>query len=104
MVRQPRRAPARRASRRNARIFRPRSRADSAPRAAPAVVAPVAGKDAPFQTLDENARAHIEAALRLAKGVVEGKNGAAALLAINPYTLRARMRKLGVDWSKFRQE
>lgn len=65
---------------------------------------PVAGKDAPFQTLDENARAHIEAALRLAKGVVEGKNGAAALLAINPYTLRARMRKLGVDWSKFRQE
>lgn len=64
---------------------------------------PVAGKDAPFPTLDENARAHIEAALRLAKGVVEGKNGAAALLAINPYTLRARMRKLGVDWAKFRQ-
>lgn len=62
------------------------------------------GKDAPFPTLDENARAHIEAALRLAKGVVEGKNGAAALLAINPYTLRARMRKLGVDWAKFRQE
>lgn len=64
----------------------------------------VPGKDAPFPTLDENARAHIEAALRLAKGVVEGKNGAAALLAINPYTLRARMRKLGVDWSKFREE
>ena len=40
MVRQPRRAPSRRASRRNARIFWPRSRADSAPRAAPAVVAP----------------------------------------------------------------
>jgi hypothetical protein len=28
--------------------------------------------------------------------------GAAAILGINPHTLRARMRKLGVEWSRFR--
>jgi hypothetical protein len=25
------------------------------------------------------------------------------LLAINPHTLRARMRKLGIDWRRFRR-
>jgi len=34
---------------------------------------------------------------------VEGKGGAAELLAINPHTLRARMRKLKIKWGKFRQ-
>jgi hypothetical protein len=40
---------------------------------------------------------HIEAALVRTSGRVEGPRGAAALLGINPHTLRARMRKLGVD-------
>jgi hypothetical protein len=35
-------------------------------------------------------------------GKVEGKGGAKKLLQINPHTLRARMRKLGIHWSKFR--
>jgi hydrogenase-4 transcriptional activator len=46
---------------------------------------------------------HIERALAASRGKIEGPQGAAALLSINPHTLRARMRKLGVDWSRFRQ-
>jgi transcriptional regulator with GAF, ATPase, and Fis domain len=46
---------------------------------------------------------HIEAALRATHGRVEGAHGAARLLRINPHTLRARMRKLRVDWRSFRK-
>jgi len=60
--------------------------------------------EAPFLTIDEAAKLHIEEALRRSKGLVEGKNGAAKALNINPYTLRARMRKLKIDWTKFRPE
>lgn len=45
---------------------------------------------------------HIERALASTRGRIEGKNGAAAVLGINPHTLRARMRKLGIDWARFR--
>jgi transcriptional regulator with GAF, ATPase, and Fis domain len=48
-------------------------------------------------------RAHIEAALHATRGRVEGARGAARLLQINPHTLRARMRKLKIDWSAFRE-
>jgi hydrogenase-4 transcriptional activator len=54
-------------------------------------------------TLDAAMRRHIEVALRSCQGRVEGAYGAAKLLAINPHTLRARMRKLGIDWTAFRQ-
>jgi len=57
-----------------------------------------------FPTLDAAAKAHVVAALRLTGGIVEGPSGAAALLAINPHTLRSRMRKLGLDWAKIRDE
>ncbi len=57
-----------------------------------------------FPSLEEAAIRHIEAALKLTNGVVEGKTGAAELLKINPYTLRSRMRKMKVDWTKFREE
>ena len=57
-----------------------------------------------FPTLDAAAKAHVVAALRLTGGIVEGPSGAAALLEINPHTLRARMRKLGLDWAKIRDE
>jgi len=46
---------------------------------------------------------HIEAALQRTAGRIEGASGAAALLGINPHTLRARMRKLRIDWSTFRR-
>jgi DNA-binding NtrC family response regulator len=56
-----------------------------------------------FQTLDEAMKLHIESALALTHGRIEGRRGAATLLRINPHTLRARMRKLRIDWTQFRQ-
>ncbi|MCE5268212.1 MAG: sigma 54-interacting transcriptional regulator [Planctomycetaceae bacterium] len=53
-------------------------------------------------SLDDAIRRHIEAALRLTHGCVEGRKGAAAMLQINPHTLRAKMRKLGIQWASFR--
>ena len=54
-------------------------------------------------TLDEAMKAHIERALELTKGKIEGKNGTAEVLGINPHTLRARMRKLKISWDRFRE-
>jgi formate hydrogenlyase transcriptional activator len=53
--------------------------------------------------LNDIVRQHVEKALTLCKGRIEGPHGAAVLLDINPHTLRARMRKLGIDWKRFRQ-
>ncbi len=55
-----------------------------------------------IEPLDVVMRRHIEAALEAAHGRVEGPLGAARLLRINPHTLRARMRKLKIDWRRFR--
>ena len=63
---------------------------------------PQATADPPFATLDEAMAHHIERALDLSKGCIEGPTGAAQLLGINPHTLRARMRKLGIRWDRFR--
>jgi transcriptional regulator with GAF, ATPase, and Fis domain len=57
-----------------------------------------------FPTLEQVVKAHIEQALTEANGQVEGNQGAAALLDINPHTLRARMRKMGIEWSRFRSK
>jgi hydrogenase-4 transcriptional activator len=65
------------------------------------IAAPIAVERA-VATLDDAIRKHIEAALRATHGRVEGRGGAAQLLAINPHTLRARMRKLRIDWGAFR--
>jgi len=54
-------------------------------------------------TLNDAMRSHIELALQATHGRIEGARGAAKLLAINPHTLRARMRKLKIDWSAFRE-
>jgi DNA-binding NtrC family response regulator len=64
---------------------------------APAPRAAARGGEEPFLPLDRAMARHIEAALVRTSGRVEGPRGAAALLGINPHTLRARMRKLGVD-------
>ncbi|MGI9176828.1 MAG: sigma 54-interacting transcriptional regulator, partial [Pirellulales bacterium] len=47
-------------------------------------------------------RHHIERALAATRGRIEGGRGAAGILQINPHTLRARMRKLGIDPERFR--
>lgn len=52
-------------------------------------------------SLDEVAKRHIEQALVATRGRIEGPQGVATLLKINPHTLRARMRKLGINWSRF---
>ncbi len=53
-------------------------------------------------TLDAAIRGVIESALRTCRGKVEGPGGAAEMLAVNPQTLRSKMRKLGVDGRRFR--
>jgi DNA-binding NtrC family response regulator len=74
---------------------RPTGRSGEALAAAPPPTSQVA-------TLDEAMRQHIVRALMAARGRIEGPHGAAKLLGINPHTLRARMRKLGVEWARFR--
>lgn len=56
-----------------------------------------------FPSLDDAIRRHIETALEQTRGCIEGPAGAASLLGLNPHTLRGRMRKLGVDWRRFRR-
>ena len=50
--------------------------------------------------LDRAMAEHIRKAMSIAGGKVEGRNGAAELLGINPRTLRYRMRKLGVPFGR----
>jgi transcriptional regulator with GAF, ATPase, and Fis domain len=79
----------------------PPERAEAALRASRGVAtAPLDA--APIGTLDDAMRAHIERALAHTRGRIEGPRGAAQLLAINPHTLRARMRKLRIAWGRFR--
>ncbi len=52
--------------------------------------------------LDAAMKQHIEAALTMTHGRVDGPHGAARLLRINPHTLRGKMRKLAIHWQQFR--
>ncbi|MBI5440027.1 MAG: sigma 54-interacting transcriptional regulator [Deltaproteobacteria bacterium] len=61
-----------------------------------------AGGGTDFPSLDGAMRAHIELALVRTRGRIEGAQGAAALLQMNPHTLRARMRRLRIDWSRYK--
>ena len=70
--------------------------------AVPVKRAPAPAAASAIEPLDIVVRRHIEAALQATHGRVEGPHGAARLLRINPHTLRARMRKLKVDWAAFR--
>jgi formate hydrogenlyase transcriptional activator len=69
--------------------LRPAGAGDLAP-AGPAVLQDV------IMTLEENERIHIRQALAATAGRIHGSDGAAALLGINPSTLRSRMKKLGI--------
>jgi DNA-binding NtrC family response regulator len=51
---------------------------------------------APGGTLEDVERAHIRRVLAETRWTIEGKQGAAAALGLNPSTLRGRMRKLGI--------
>jgi hydrogenase-4 transcriptional activator len=52
---------------------------------------------------DAEERERIDAVLRRCFGRIEGQFGAAKALGVNPHTLRSRMRRLGIDWSQYRQ-
>lgn len=52
--------------------------------------------------LDFVIRRHIEQALEATRGRIEGPSGCARMLRVNSNTLRAKMRKLGIDWRTFR--
>ena len=56
-----------------------------------------------MNSLDAAMKHHIEAALERTRGRIEGPYGAAKVLGINPHTLRARMRKMQIEWQRFRE-
>ncbi|MBN1516662.1 sigma-54-dependent Fis family transcriptional regulator [Candidatus Sumerlaeota bacterium] len=56
-----------------------------------------------FPSLEQATREHIERALQLTNGRVEGFFGAARLLRVNPNTLRSKMRKLSLDRTAYAQ-
>lgn len=57
-----------------------------------------------LKPLDKVIKNHIEKVLKHCKGKVEGKDGAAHLLQINPNTLRGKMKRLNIDPNEFREE
>lgn len=61
---------------------------------------PAEPSGAPALELDEAIRRHITRVLDIARGKVQGPTGAAALLGMNPSTLRHRMRKLGIPFGR----
>jgi transcriptional regulator with GAF, ATPase, and Fis domain len=69
--------------------LRPAGTGESTPAAPPVI------QDA-IVTLEESERIHIRQALAASGGRIHGPDGAAALLGINPSTLRSRMKKLGI--------
>ena len=50
----------------------------------------------PLESLEANTRNHILAALEQSNWIIDGPHGAAKILALNPNTLRSRMKKLGI--------
>jgi transcriptional regulator with GAF, ATPase, and Fis domain len=50
--------------------------------------------------LDEVISSHIRRVLSKTKGKINGEDGAAAFLGINPSTLRNRMKKLRIDYGR----
>ena len=65
----------------------------ASPAATPAAAAAGAGDAAALQEVD---RRHIVAVLQRTGWRIDGPNGAARLLNMNPSTLRSRMQKLGI--------
>ena len=71
--------------------------------APPIVARPVEpAAEAPDASLEAAMRSYIETALSQCHGRVEGPFGAARRLQMNPHTLRSRMRRMGIDWQRFR--
>lgn len=57
-----------------------------------------------FLELDTVISRHIRQALKISKGKINGPGGASELLGINPWTLRNRMKKLGIPYGRLYSE
>ncbi len=57
-----------------------------------------------FLPLDEYIRRYIIQVLEHTKGKIEGKGGCAEILNIHPNTLRAKMRKLNINWRSIKNK
>ncbi len=57
---------------------------------------PVEMREAPHKEFEAMAREHILQVLKKTRWKIEGKDGAAAILGLNPSTLRFRIKKLGI--------
>jgi DNA-binding NtrC family response regulator len=64
---------------------------------APLLAASVGTSEAPPRSMEEAERKHIESALASTRWMLEGPQGAAAMLGLNPSTLRSRMKRLGIQ-------
>ena len=58
------------------------------------------GQSEEKDNLDEVISRQIRRVLSKTKGKINGPDGAAALLGVNPNTLRNRMKKLGIDYKR----
>jgi hydrogenase-4 transcriptional activator len=56
----------------------------------------------PATSLEEVNRRAIQDALRASAGRIEGRGGAASRLGLSPSTLRSRMKRLDIQWDRFR--
>lgn len=59
--------------------------------------------DSENQTLDQMIIAHIRSVLEKTNGIVDGGQGAASILGLNPNTLRSKMRKYGIRTHPFKK-
>jgi PAS domain S-box-containing protein len=72
------------------------SATDAVHASSPTASAPIGAQPVDLGTLDDVTAAHIRYVLQQTDWVVEGKRGAAAILGLEPSTLRYRMQKLGI--------
>jgi len=78
----------------------PLSFTELSPREEPETISTFFSEKPEVYNLDEITADHIRKVLKITEGRVEGKEGAAELLGINPGTLRGRMRKLGISFGR----
>ncbi len=71
---------------------------DLAPQAGDVTAPGTTRVEGPFRPLDDAIREHVLRALAQCEGRIHGEDGAAALLGLNPSTLRGKMRKLGIPF------
>jgi DNA-binding NtrC family response regulator len=65
-----------------------------------AEASPAAAPQKPGKTLEEAEREYITAVLESTNRKIDGPDGAARILGLNPSTLRTRMTKLGIQSHK----